>query len=95
MESNINQMDIDRAKEGYAQDAKSSMDYFEWRDLGLAKGWISEPFCDTHAAGPITDEEEQAWENGDDPCMFVFRIYEEKIKHNINSNQGTLFEETT
>jgi hypothetical protein len=91
MESNINQMDIDRMKEVYAADAKANMNYFDWRDLGISKGWISEPFCDTHNAGPITDEEEQAWEDGQDPCMFVFRIYEEKIGHEIVENQESLF----
>jgi hypothetical protein len=92
MESNINQMDIDRMKEVYASDAKANLDYFDWRDFGISKGWISEPFCDTHDAGPITEEEEQAWESGDDPCMFVFRIYEEKIRHDL-VNQESLFEE--
>jgi hypothetical protein len=92
MESNINQMDIDRMKEAYASDAKANVDYFDWRDFGISKGWISEPFCDTHDAGPITEEEEQAWESGDDPCMFVFRIYEEKIRHDL-VNQESLFEE--
>jgi hypothetical protein len=93
MESNINQMDIDRMKQVYAADAKTNMEYFEWRDLGISKGWISDPFCDTHSAGPITDEEDQAWENGEDPCMFVFRIYEEKIKHEIEV-QESLFDES-
>jgi hypothetical protein len=91
MESNINQMDMDRIKEVYAADAKANMDYFDWRDLGISKGWISEPFCDTHDAGPITDEEEEAWENGEDPCMFVFRIYEEKIENGLGNNQESLF----
>jgi hypothetical protein len=93
MESNFNQMDIDRMKEVYATDAKANISYFEWRDLGIARGWISEPFCDTHDAGPITEEEEEAWENGEDPCMFVFRIYEEKINDRLLSSQESLFEE--
>lgn len=91
MEGNINQMEIDRMKQVYAADIKANMDYFEWRDIGIAKGWISEPFCDTHEAGPISEEEVQAWDNGDDPCMFVFRIYEEKIKHDTNESQESLF----
>jgi hypothetical protein len=92
MESNFNQMDVDRMKEVYATDAKANMDYFEWRDLGISKGWISEPFCDTHDAGFMTEEEEQAWEKGEDPCMFVFRIYEEKIRQD-NKIQESLFDE--
>ena len=71
---------------------KAKMDYFDWRDLGIANGWISEPFCDTHDVGYMTDEEEQAWENGEDPCMFVFRIWEDKIEKDSNY-QIKLFDE--
>jgi hypothetical protein len=92
MESNINQMDIDRMKEVYSSDTKANIDYFEWRDLGISKGWISDPFCDTHDAGYMTEEEEEAWENGEDPCMFVFRIYEENIGQDIKI-QESLFDE--
>ena len=71
---------------------KAKMDYFDWRDLGIVNGWISEPFCDTHDSGYMTDEEEQAWENGEDPCMMVFRIYEDAIEKD-SKYQVTLFEE--
>ena len=70
---------------------KAIIDFFEWRDLGIANKWISEPFCDTHDTGYMTDEEEQAWENGEDPCMMVFRIYEDKIE--TDSYQQTIFDE--
>jgi hypothetical protein len=39
----------------------------------------------------MTDEEEQAWENGEDPCMMVFRIYEDKIE--TDSYQQSIFDE--
>lgn len=70
---------------------KAKMDFFDWRDLGIANSWISEPFCDTHDAKFLTEEEEQAWENGEDPCMMVFRIYEDKIE--VNGYQQTIFDE--
>jgi hypothetical protein len=73
-------MELDRMKQLYAADAKANMDYFEWRDLGIANKWISEPFCDTHDSGYMTEEEEQDWESGNDPCMFVFRIWEDNIE---------------
>jgi hypothetical protein len=79
MDDNINYMELDRMKQLYAADAKANMDYFEWRDLGIANKWISEPFCDTHDTGYMTEEEEQAWENGEDPCMVVFRVWEDNI----------------
>jgi hypothetical protein len=73
-------MELDRMKQLYSADAKANMDYFEWRDLGIANKWISEPFCDTHDSGYMTEEEEQDWESGNDPCMFVFRIWEDNIE---------------
>jgi hypothetical protein len=40
----------------------------------------------------MTDEEEVAWENGEDPCMMVFRIWEDNIEKD-SKYQVTLFEE--
>ena len=80
MDDNINYMELDRMKQLYAADAKANMDYFEWRDLGIANKWISEPFCDTHDVGFMTEEEEKEWEEGNDPCMLVFRIWEDNIE---------------
>jgi hypothetical protein len=79
MQDNVDYMEIDRMKRLYATDAKANMSFFEWRDLGIANKWISEPFCDTHDTGYMTEEEEQAWENGEDPCMVVFRVWEDNI----------------
>ena len=94
MQDNVDYMELDRIKQLYAADAKANMDFFEWRDLGIANKWISEPFCDTHDAGYLTDEEEQEWENGQDPCMPVFRIWEENIKiPESMENQSNLFGE--
>ena len=91
-DDNTNYMELDRIKQLYAAESKSNMDFFEWRDLGIANKWISEPFCDTHDVGHMTKEEKQAWEDGEDPCMPVFRIWEENIdeaeydevKHEVN-----------
>jgi hypothetical protein len=69
----------------------AKMDYFDWRDIGIANNWISKPFCDTHDTGYMTEEEELAWENGEDPCMMVFRIYEDNI--DTNEYQQTIFDE--
>ena len=70
---------------------RQRMDFFEWRDLGLANKWISEPFCDTHDSRYLTEEEEQAWDDGGDPCMMVFRIWEDNIE--VPLGQGGLFDE--
>lgn len=54
---------------------KKEFEYYEWIQAGIDNGWISPPFCNTHDGDPyMTEEEEQAWENGEDPCMPVFKI---------------------
>ena len=47
----------------------------EWLSHGIEKGWITEPFCNTHDGDPyMTDEEEQEWEEGGDPCCHVVKF---------------------
>lgn len=46
-----------------------------WLRQGIDSGWITEPFCNTHDADPgMTQEEQQEWEDGYDPCQHVLRI---------------------
>jgi hypothetical protein len=52
------------------------MDFETWMKYGYDNGWISDVFCSTHDGGPMTDEEQQEWEDGGDPCMFCVRVNE-------------------
>jgi hypothetical protein len=56
----------------------SEADYNEfeiWLNNGIERGWITEPFCNTHDGDPYMSEEEQEeWESGGDPCQVVFKI---------------------
>lgn len=46
-----------------------------WVQNGIERGWISDGFCNTHGGDPyMTEEEAQEWEDGGDPCMFVFKL---------------------
>jgi hypothetical protein len=46
-----------------------------WVQVGIDRGWISPPFCNTHDGDQfMTEAEEQEWEEGGDPCMPVFKI---------------------
>jgi hypothetical protein len=51
-------------------------DFDEWLQLGIEKGWVAgEPFCHTHDGDPyMTEEEDQEWEEGGDPCMPVLKL---------------------
>jgi len=80
----------DSQKATIISEYKAIIDFFEWRDLGIANKWISEPFCDTHDTGYMTDEEQKEWEDGNDPCMMVFRIWEDNIE--LPKGQDSLFE---
>ena len=58
------------------QNIESDFDEFEiWLENGIERGWVTEPFCNTHEADPfMTEEEEQEWEEGGDPCHVVLKI---------------------
>ena len=58
------------------QDMESDFDEFEiWLENGIERGWITEPFCNTHEGDPyMTDEETAEWEEGGDPCQVVLKI---------------------
>jgi hypothetical protein len=50
-------------------------DFGEWLQKGIDNEWITEPFCSTHDGDPyMTEEEEQEWEDGGDPCCHVIKI---------------------
>lgn len=34
-------------------------------------------FCDTHEGPPLTDEEMKDWENGEDPCSFHIKLWDQ------------------
>ena len=68
---------------------KDSIPFAVFKPTGLGSLAL---FKKKTASITLSEEEEQAWENGQDPCMFVFRIYEEKIKH-PNPQLESLFDE--
>ena len=51
-------------------------DFWEWHKHGMDKGWVSEVYCGTHDGPPMTDEEMEAWDDGEDPCMFEMRMWD-------------------
>jgi hypothetical protein len=71
-------MDFDEIL-GEIQDEESNWKEFEiWIQNGIDRGWITEPFCNTHEGDPyMTEEESQEWEDGGDPCMVVFKVIEQ------------------
>jgi predicted hydrocarbon binding protein len=52
------------------------MDFWEWVNFGVKEGWCSEPVCDTHEGVPMTVEETEEWQQGNDNCLFVIRLWD-------------------
>lgn len=50
--------------------------FYEWMQEGIAKKYCGPPICYTHDGLPMTEEEENHWSFGDDPCITIIRIYE-------------------
>lgn len=49
--------------------------FYEWLELGIKKGWVTDSFCNTHEGDPyMTPEEEAEWDEGGDPCMVVLKV---------------------
>lgn len=57
--------------------SEPDLDYEAWLTFGVEKGWISMPVCATHSMFPWTPEEEEAWNDGSDPCQFAVRLWGE------------------
>ena len=55
---------------------KTDRDFWNWLKEGIDNEWITNTFCMTHDGGldVMSDEEQQEWENGGDPCMTVTRV---------------------
>jgi hypothetical protein len=49
------------------------MDYAEWVEYGVDNGYCWLPMCSTHDIIMTIAEQEQ-WEVGDDPCVWILRL---------------------
>jgi hypothetical protein len=52
------------------------LSFEDWLNLGIEAGYCSPVVCNTHDGLPSTEEEDQAWEAGGDPCVPAVRLYE-------------------
>lgn len=59
----------------YAEGMAKMIDFYEWLSQGVEKGWVSVPYCEMHEGAPMTEQEEQEWDEGHDPCIFSIRIW--------------------
>lgn len=52
-------------------------EFLTWMRSGRDRGWVSEIVCNTHSGLPSTEEEDEQWDEGYDPCVFAVRVWVE------------------
>jgi hypothetical protein len=52
------------------------MDFNEWLQYGLTQGWCGPAVCEPHDGVPMSNEEIESYNDGEDPCVHIIRLYE-------------------
>lgn len=61
----------------------------EWMTYGIEKGWCGPPVCYTHDGLPMSEQEYAEFDEGQDPCTHVVRMYEDiDMKKSIEENHS-------
>ena len=51
------------------------MTFDEWIKAGLREGFCGPPVCYTHDGLPMSNQEDDSWNDGDEPCLHIIRLY--------------------
>ena len=66
-----------------------ALDYDEWMTYGIKKGWCGPPVCYTHDGLPMSEQEYAEFDEGQDPCTHIVRMYEDiDMKKSIEENHS-------
>ena len=61
----------------------------EWITYGIEKGWCGPPVCYTHDGLPMSEQECTEFDEGQDPCTHIVRMYEDiEMKKSIEDNHS-------
>lgn len=52
----------------------------EWLEYGIKRSWCGPPICMTHDGVPTTEDEDNAWDEGEDPCIHIVRMYHDELE---------------
>jgi hypothetical protein len=52
------------------------MTFNEWIAQGIKAGWIGPAVCYTHDGLPLSESEDEEFQEGD-PCIHILRLYED------------------
>lgn len=50
-----------------------------WLQAGMDAGFCGPAVCDTHDGVPTTEGEDNAFMDGEDPCLHVLRLYPDEV----------------
>ena len=65
------------------------MTFDEWITYGIEKGWCGPPVCYTHDGLPMSEQEYTEFDEGQDPCTHIVRMYEDiDMKKSIEDNHS-------
>ena len=57
-----------------------TMTFDEWLQYGISQAWCGPTICETHDGIPMTTLERLQYEEGEDPCIHILRLYESQIE---------------
>jgi len=61
----------------------------EWLRFGYNKGWCGPDVCYVHDGLPTTDLEDIAFDEGEDPCIHIIRLYQDlNVKAAVEENHS-------
>lgn len=56
-----------------------TMNFEDWLTIGVQNNWIGPPICYTHDGLPTSADEDKQFDEGDDPCLHILRLYQDEV----------------
>jgi hypothetical protein len=68
---------------------RKNIEFEEWLQQGLSNGFCGPAICYPHDGLPLSEQEDEAYDAGDDPCIHIIRLYEDlEAKKAIEENHS-------
>ena len=65
------------------------MKFDEWIAAGIDGGWCGPPVCSTHDGIPSSAGEDELFDDGDDICIHIIRLYEnDHVRDSVQQNHS-------
>jgi hypothetical protein len=68
---------------------EKNIEFEEWLQQGLSNGFCGPAICYPHDGLPLSEQENEAYDAGDDPCIHIIRLYEDlEAKKAVEENHS-------